>query len=107
VREQLRLRLEELKAEEQAGQRVLADLDRKRTDLEATLLRIGGAIQVLEEFLIADDSVSDSVSDSVDGSANGSVSETVGAWSADGPPVDAVPVETMPAGNGQQARTPA
>jgi hypothetical protein len=43
-------RLEELKTEHRNGQRLLADLDARRDSLQATLLRIGGAIQVLEEL---------------------------------------------------------
>lgn len=43
-------RLEELKAEHLNGQRLLADLDARRNSLQATLLRISGAIQVLEEL---------------------------------------------------------
>jgi prefoldin subunit 5 len=54
VREQLELRLKELTAELETGQQMLAELDAKRADLQQTLLRIGGAIQVLRE-LLADD----------------------------------------------------
>lgn len=43
-------RLEELKAEHLNGQRLLADLEARRNSLQATLLRISGAIQVLEEL---------------------------------------------------------
>ncbi|MGH3612874.1 MAG: hypothetical protein ACRDRK_09800 [Pseudonocardia sp.] len=51
MREQLELRLKELTTEFEAGQQMLAELDTKRTDLQHTLLRIGGAIQVLGELL--------------------------------------------------------
>jgi predicted nuclease with TOPRIM domain len=51
VREQLELRLKELTSEYQSGQEMLADLEAKRADLQQTLLRIGGAIQVLTELL--------------------------------------------------------
>jgi prefoldin subunit 5 len=51
VREQLELRLKELTAELETGQQMLAELDAKRVDLQQTLLRIGGAVQVLGELL--------------------------------------------------------
>ena len=54
MREQLEGRLAALKEEYQAGQKMLADLDRQREQLNATLLRISGAIQVLEEELARD-----------------------------------------------------
>jgi len=51
MREQLEQRLEALKAELAIGERILLDLDGKRANLKETLLRISGAIQVLEEEL--------------------------------------------------------
>ena len=51
MREQLETRLQELKAEFESGQKMLAELDQRRANLEKTLLRISGAIQVLEEEL--------------------------------------------------------
>ena len=51
MRAQLEKRLAELQAEFEAGQRMLAELRQKRADLEQTLLRIDGAIQVLGEEL--------------------------------------------------------
>ena len=51
MKTQLETRLTDLKSEFEAGQNMLADLNKKRSDLEATLLRISGAIQVLEELL--------------------------------------------------------
>ncbi len=51
MKEQLEKRLAELKAEYEAGQKMLADLEKKRSELQATLLRISGAIQVIEEML--------------------------------------------------------
>ena len=53
MREQLQLRLEELKKEFDVGQTRLQDLDRQQAALRETLLRISGAIQVLEEMLIS------------------------------------------------------
>jgi hypothetical protein len=44
-------RLEELRAELEKGQRHLEGLDRQRQEMRDTLLRISGAIQVLEELL--------------------------------------------------------
>jgi hypothetical protein len=44
-------RLKSLQAEYEAGQKMLADLDAKRQNLSATLLRIEGAIQVLREMI--------------------------------------------------------
>lgn len=47
---QLKQRLDALKAEYQAGQQVLADLETRQLELRQTMLRISGAIQVLEEL---------------------------------------------------------
>jgi hypothetical protein len=44
-------RLRELRAESEKGQRQLEGLDRQRQEMRDTLLRISGAIQVLEELL--------------------------------------------------------
>jgi ABC-type transporter Mla subunit MlaD len=54
MRDQLEQRLQQLKGELQAGQSMLAELEQKRTHLEQTLLRISGAVQVLEELLAAE-----------------------------------------------------
>jgi chromosome segregation ATPase len=48
---QLETKLEQLRQEFASGQNQLADLDQKRANLRDTLLRISGAIQVLEETL--------------------------------------------------------
>lgn len=55
MKEQLEKRLQALKSELEAGQNMLADLEAKRTSLKETLLRISGAIQVLEEELVKAD----------------------------------------------------
>lgn len=51
MKHQLEQRLKELKAEFESGQKALADLEIKQANLRNTLLRISGAIQVLEEEL--------------------------------------------------------
>lgn len=48
---QLTQRLADLKVEYQAGQKMVAELEAKKTEMRETLLRISGAIQVLEEEL--------------------------------------------------------
>ena len=53
MQDQITARLESLRREYETGQNMLADLEGKALDLRQTLLRIAGAIQVLEE-LIAD-----------------------------------------------------
>lgn len=47
----MRERLAELRAEFEKGQQRLQLLDQQRAELRDTLLRISGAIQVLEEML--------------------------------------------------------
>lgn len=44
-------RLKGLKNEFEAGQKMVAELDLKRNNLQNTMLQISGAIQVLEELL--------------------------------------------------------
>ena len=51
LRGRLEERLSALKSEYESGQKVLADLQVKQSSLHETLLRISGAIQVLEEEL--------------------------------------------------------
>ena len=51
MRARLEQRLAELRREYEAGQQALADLERQQTQLRDTMLRITGAIQVLEEEL--------------------------------------------------------
>jgi len=48
---QLTNRLAQLKSEYEAGEKMLAELEQKQRTLRDTLLRISGAIQVLEEVL--------------------------------------------------------
>ncbi len=47
----LQERLERLKNEYASGQTVLAELEAKQSQVKQTLLRISGAIQVLEELM--------------------------------------------------------
>lgn len=51
MREQLEKRLDELKAEYDQGEKMLSDLDARREQVRQTLLRISGAVQILEELL--------------------------------------------------------
>lgn len=51
MKEQFEKRLEELKAEFESGRKVLTELEMKEANLRETLLRISGAIQVIEEEL--------------------------------------------------------
>lgn len=51
MKQQLQQRLQELKVEFESGQRFLAELETQQANLQNTLLRIQGAIQVLEEEL--------------------------------------------------------
>ncbi|MFN6565509.1 MAG: hypothetical protein RMY28_037690 [Nostoc sp. ChiSLP01] len=57
MRQQLENRLQQLKAEFASGQKVLADLEAKQINVRETLLRIQGAIQVLEEELTKNNGV--------------------------------------------------
>jgi prefoldin subunit 5 len=51
MREQMEKRLEELKSELAAGEKLLADLQAQQASVQQTMLRIAGAIQVLQELL--------------------------------------------------------
>ena len=51
MREQLKRRLDELKEEFESGQKMLAEVEARAENLRQSLLRISGAIQVLEEEL--------------------------------------------------------
>ena len=56
MKEQLQQRLQSLKAEFEAGQKMLADLETQQVKVRETVWRISGAIQVLEEELAKADS---------------------------------------------------
>ena len=49
MKEQLENRLKELKSEFESGQKMMADLEAKQAELQKNMLRISGAVQVLEE----------------------------------------------------------
>ncbi len=68
MRDQLANRLETLKREFESGQKMLSDLEEKQVRLRETLLRISGAIQVLEEELAH-----------IDGVENGQIAAEVGS----------------------------
>ena len=51
MKERLEQRLQSLKAELDAGQKLLAEYEAKQASLRETLLRISGAVQVIEEEL--------------------------------------------------------
>jgi prefoldin subunit 5 len=55
AREQMQARLEALREELETGQAELQRLEEQRASLHATMLRISGAAQVLEELLAAGD----------------------------------------------------
>ena len=51
MKKQIKKRLEQLKAEYESGQKMLADLETQASNLRTTMLRISGAIQILEELI--------------------------------------------------------
>ena len=51
MKEQIKERIQQLKAEYESGQKMLANLEAQESNLRTTMLRITGAIQVLEELL--------------------------------------------------------
>ncbi|GCL56491.1 hypothetical protein NIES3806_38520 [Microcystis aeruginosa NIES-3806] len=51
MKEQIQERIQQLKAEYESGQKMLADLETQGSNLRTTMLRISGAIQALEELL--------------------------------------------------------
>ncbi len=65
MKEQLEQRLNDLKAEFESGQKTLAGLEAKEAELKSTILRISGAIQVLEEELGKESKISNNGSENV------------------------------------------
>lgn len=51
MKDRLERRLHELQAEFAAGKKAIADLEAKQLNIRNTMLRIDGAIQVLEELM--------------------------------------------------------
>ena len=70
MRERLEKRLAELRSEFQVGQKTISDLESKLDGVRATVLRISGAIQVLEEELSL--SVPDASARELAGTSDGS-----------------------------------
>ena len=56
MQDKLNARLKELQTERAQGQKMLADLEEQRSRLTETMLRIEGAIQVIEEMLNSNES---------------------------------------------------
>jgi hypothetical protein len=90
---QVQQRLEELRSEFEAGQRMLAELDARRAELQQTLLRIGGAVQVLEELLDTSGAVREQAGDSARPSPAEGTADADRSWpaadSANGQPATA------------------
>lgn len=59
MKEQLTSRLKDLKAEYQKGEERLAALEQETGNVKASMLRISGAVQVLEEILNKEISTTD------------------------------------------------
>jgi predicted nuclease with TOPRIM domain len=65
MRAKLEQRLQELRSEYNAGQKALMEIETKQIKLRETLLRISGAIQVLEEELKSPDPAPESMAAAV------------------------------------------
>ncbi len=76
MREQLEGRLEALKKEFTAGRARSAELEQQQTALHQTLLRISGAIQVLEEELKAESQAAAHNNGTIGGNAAQNVQDT-------------------------------
>ncbi|MES0488435.1 MAG: hypothetical protein ABUK01_00480 [Leptospirales bacterium] len=63
MKKQLEQRLETLKSEFSDGQKQLMELQNQETSLKETLLRISGAIQVLEEEINGPEPASTNLND--------------------------------------------
>lgn len=106
MRERIETRLAELRAEAARGEQALAELDAKRAELGRVMLRISGAVQVLEETLAAADGPTPEGDSAAGGSAPGIGSAADGSASLAGPaadgstkvgPIDLGPVPDGPA----------
>jgi hypothetical protein len=76
MQEQLKQRLQELRAEFEKGEQTLQELETQAATVRQTLLRISGAIQVLEEVLDGTDEPRQDGTEPT-GQANGGVAERV------------------------------
>lgn len=76
MREHLELRLETLKSEFEIGQAKLSKLDHEQMVLRETLLRISGAIQVLQEALGKTDPTGAGDADTIDDDEAGAPAST-------------------------------
>ena len=57
MKQLLEQRLKELRDQFESGQKMMAELESKQANLRDTLLRISGAIQVLEELIATESSI--------------------------------------------------
>ena len=55
MRDHIKKRLQDLREEFAAGQKMMTELDAQQTHLRSSLLRLSGAIQVLEELINQDE----------------------------------------------------
>lgn len=78
MREEVTSRLENLRREFEVGQGRLRELERQEVQLRETLLRISGAIQVLEEVLASNQSQVENGHSSSDGSRSEAVGQILG-----------------------------
>ena len=65
MKQQLEQRLKELRDQFESGQKMMTELESKQANLRDTLLRISGAIQVLEELIISESGVGEMPEQSV------------------------------------------
>lgn len=70
MRDQLERRLAALRSEYETGQQMMAELEAKQARLRETLLRISGAIQVLEEELGPAGGAAEGAPPALDGAAD-------------------------------------
>ena len=84
MREQIEERLAALRQEFEAGRRMLAELEARQAELQQTLLRIGGAVQVLEELLGAEERADGDATPDDGAAHNGSVDGHVPVGAATG-----------------------
>jgi hypothetical protein len=96
MQERLERRLAELMGEREAGHKVQAELQAQQTEVEQTLLRISGAIQVLEELLDEDDTAGPDAPADDEPADDEPTSTTVTAAAAPSSPVPPRPTPPVP-----------